>query len=146
MKRIATLTMMFVFLAVFHAHALSWAYPFVVWEGKVYEVKLGEKVEEDDIGRLIGEVKTKADEVTGNYYGDASNYYPVGTNYYARKGVPVSSGIAVKEEGGWVKASYVHRAPFHIMNVITSGYFITFVTLSILAIVIFKIRNKALSH
>ncbi len=47
--------------------ALSWAYPFVVWNGNVYEVK-EEKVLESEIGKSIGEVKTRPNNMTGNYY------------------------------------------------------------------------------
>ncbi|MER2261624.1 MAG: hypothetical protein ABS934_06375 [Psychrobacillus sp.] len=100
-------------------HALSWAYPFVVWDGNVYEVSK-EKVSEEDIGRNIGKVKTKPNDMTGSYYGDASNAYPIGTNYFEIKGKSTSIVIAVEvKNNGWVKANYIRQAPFHWMDIIT---------------------------
>jgi hypothetical protein len=42
--------------------ALSWAYPFVVWKGKVYEVKQEDIISDSEIGKKIGEVKTKPND------------------------------------------------------------------------------------
>ncbi|WP_100333459.1 hypothetical protein [Bacillus alkalisoli] len=96
--------------------ALSWAYSFVVWNGNVYEVT-NENVLEGEIGKIIGEVKTKPNDMTGNYYGDASNAYPKGTKYYEISGTPTKNSIAVEvEEKKWHKADFVHKAPFHWMN------------------------------
>ncbi len=95
------------------AYALSWAYKFVVWEGGVYEVT-EEIVDASDIGKKIGEVKRMADDRTGAYYGDASNYYEKGTRYYAIKGIDSGTAIAIEEEQDkWVKSVYLHEAPFH---------------------------------
>lgn len=81
MKRITLLCLLFIFMISSPFQALSWAYPFVVWEGKVYEVKQEEMITDRVIGKTIGEVETKPDDMTGDYYGDASNYYPKGTKY-----------------------------------------------------------------
>lgn len=115
MKRISLLLLLFIFMISSSVQALSWAYPFVVWKGKVYEVKHEEFIEDSEITKVIGEVKTKPNDMTGKYYGDASNYYPKGTKYYAIKRTSTSIAIAVKENNRWVKAGFVHKAPFHIM-------------------------------
>ena len=120
MKRILFLTIILIWMFSSSAQALSWAYPFVVWERKVYEVKREEIIPDSRIGKIIGQVKTKPNDMTGDYYGDASNVYPKGTKYSQIKGESTSSAIAVQEEGRWVKAVYVHKAPFHIMNVISN--------------------------
>ena len=99
-------------------HALSWAYAFVVWSGNVYEVT-DEALLEGEIGKVIGEVKTKPNEMTGNYYGNASNAYPKGTKYYEINGTSSEAAIAVEiKEMKWVKAVYVHEAPFHWMDLV----------------------------
>lgn len=115
--------------------ALTWAYPFVVWEGKVYEVKEDQLIDENEIGDKIGKVETKPDDTSGNYYGNASNHYPIGTNYYKIKGISTSDAIAIKDDNKWVKATYVHRAPFHIMNVLTNGYFIAAIVVMVVIVI-----------
>lgn len=62
MKRIILLFLLFIFISITSAQALSWAYSFVVWNGSVYEVT-EESVLEDEIGNLIGQVKTKPNEI-----------------------------------------------------------------------------------
>ncbi|KQL50424.1 hypothetical protein AN964_22445 [Heyndrickxia shackletonii] len=142
MKRITLLSLLLIFMISSSVQALSWAYPFVVWNGKVYEVKQEEIIKDSEIGKVIGEVKTKPNDMTGNYYGDASNYYPKGTKYYEIKGTSTSTTIAVKEDNHWVKAVYVHKAPFHIMNVISNFYFISAIVIIALIIVGVILRNN----
>ena len=120
MKKIAFLSLILVFMVSSSIQAHKWAYVFVVWDGKVYEVIEEEMIEESEIGKSIGEVKTKPNSNTYRYYGNASNYYPVGTPYYEIKGISTSTAIAVKVDNEWLKAVYVHNAPFHIMNIVTS--------------------------
>lgn len=92
--------------------ALDWAFWFVVHEGKVYEVKEEERVSTNDIGERIGKVNTQADDYTGDYHGDASNYYKVGTRYYKITGVPIKEAIAVETSPNeYVKAIYKHDVP-----------------------------------
>lgn len=124
------------------AHALQWAYPFVVWNGKVYEVMQEEIIKDSDIERIIGRVVTKPNDMTGEYYGNASNYYPRGTKYYKIKGIPTSTAIAVKEENKWIKADYSHKVPIHMMNVILDFYFASAVIIVTLTIV--RLRHKRL--
>ncbi|WP_404428663.1 hypothetical protein [Sutcliffiella horikoshii] len=113
MKRCLLLFVICFTVASSTAHALSWAYKFVVWEGGVYEVT-EEVVDASDIGKKIGEVKRMADDRSGSYYGDASNFYEKGTKYYAIKGIDSGSAIAVEDQQDkWVKAVYLHEAPFH---------------------------------
>ncbi|MDF1511200.1 hypothetical protein PZE06_24005 [Robertmurraya sp. DFI.2.37] len=134
MKKIISFVLLLIWLSSSTAQALSWAYPFVVWEGKVYEVKQEEFIDASKIGKIIGKVKTTADDMTGEYYGDASNYYPIGTEYFAIQGVSVSSAIAVKENEKWIKAVYVNKAPFHIMNIVSNFYFLSALVICILII------------
>nr|WP_256521903.1 hypothetical protein [Halobacillus sp. A5] len=89
------------------ASALSWAYPFVVWDGGVYQVTEEPVTDVDDV---IGEVKSKPDE-EGNYRGNASNVYDIGTKYYAVPGTDPKNEIAVQEDSQYVKAVYEHKAP-----------------------------------
>lgn len=145
MKRISLLSLLFIFMISSSVQALSWAYSFVVWKGKVYEVKHEEFIADSEIAKVIGEVKTKANDMTGKYYGDASNYYPKGTKYYAIKRTSTSIAIAVKENNRWVKAVFVHKAPFHIMNVISNIYFISIVVIIALiriGVIFFKTKKS----
>lgn len=137
MKKITLLSLLFLLMFSVSAHALSWAYPFVVWEGKVYEVKKDDILTDSEIGNVIGEVKTWPNEMTGDYYGNASNAYPKGTKYYEIKGTSTSFEIAVQEDDHWVKAIYVQKAPFHIMNIVSSSFFIAAIV--IIALILFRV-------
>ncbi|WP_226665196.1 hypothetical protein [Metabacillus litoralis] len=119
MKKISIIVLLSFVTFTSSAQGLSWAFPFVVWEGHVYEVT-NEKVSESDIGQIIGEVKTIPDDMTGEYYGNASNAYPKGTKYYKINNLKTDTNIAVEvEENQWKKASYTHDAPFHWMNLLS---------------------------
>ena len=110
MKRVICFFLVLLFFAQSSVQALDWAYAFVVWKGNVYEVT-DEQVMDTKIGKRIGEVKTKPNDMTGKYYGDASNSYPKGTPYFELKGVSTNEAIAVGvEEDHWVKAVYRHEA------------------------------------
>ncbi|MGG3887522.1 hypothetical protein [Metabacillus fastidiosus] len=149
MKRIIFLSLILIFIISSSVQALSWAYPFVVWKGNVYEVKQEEITEESKIGKIIGEVKTKPDDMTGNYYGDTSNYYPKGTKYYEIKGTSTSTAIAIKEDNQWVKAVYVHKAPFHIMNILSNTFFISsvvIIALIVIGVIIFQTKQSKKSR
>ena len=69
-----------------------------VWDGKVYKVQENEMIEESKIGKRIGKVKTEPYSTMRSsamtYYGNASNYYPIGTPYYEIKGISPSADIA----------------------------------------------------
>ncbi|MFS0864744.1 hypothetical protein AB3M96_18725 [Fredinandcohnia sp. 179-A 10B2 NHS] len=68
--------------------------------------------------KQIGEVQTKADEYSGDYYGEASNAYDIGTPYFEIQGIPIKEAIAVEiKKNHFVKADYVHKAQFDIRNV-----------------------------
>ncbi|KPB05200.1 hypothetical protein [Bacillus sp. CHD6a] len=113
MNKKILLSLLFTFLASNNVLALDWAYPFVVYKGGVYEVT-DERLTKEELGNEIGEVKRKADEYSGNYYGDASNLYDKGTKYYDIEGFAPETAIAIEERSGeWVKAVYLHKAPFH---------------------------------
>ncbi|WP_033542155.1 hypothetical protein [Planococcus sp. CAU13] len=142
MKKIFLLSLVLMFTCFASVQALSWAYGFVVWDGNVYEVKEEEFLQENEVGEVIGEVETQADDMTGNHYGNASNYYPLGTKYYEIAGTPASEAIAVEVDGQWLKAVYAHRAPFHIMNVFTNFWFISAIVLIVGVIAGIIIRNS----
>lgn len=83
----------------------SWAYMFVVNDGKIYVIT-EERVEQSQIGSSIGKV-TKYSDSEGTYSGNFSNRYPKGTKYYEIIGVEINDAIAVKEnEKLYVKATY----------------------------------------
>jgi hypothetical protein len=83
----------------------SWAYMFVVNDGRIYVIS-EEHVDPKQIGSRIGKVTTYSDS-EGTYSGNFSNRYPKGTEYYEIIGVEVYDAIAVKEnEGLYIKAKY----------------------------------------
>ena len=104
----------------------EWSYEFVVWDGKVYEVKQEELIVESEIGKRIGKVKTEpySDNRSSamRYYGNASNVYPVGTPYYEIKGLSTSTTIAVKVDNGWVRADYIREAPKYFMDTVKKTF------------------------
>jgi hypothetical protein len=145
-RRITVLSLLLIFMISSSVQALSWAYPFVVWKGKVYEVKQEETIEDSEIGKIIGKVKTTPNDMTGSYYGNASNFYPKGTKYYEIKGESTSNAIAVKDDTKWVKAVYVHEAPFHIMNVLSNFLFLFVSAIIALIIIGVILRNNTTNN
>lgn len=122
MKRFILLLLSMLVLVESSASALDWAYGFVIWDGKMYEVKTDQPVTSESIGERIGEVKVEADDMTGNYYGDASNSFEKGTGYYEIIGTPSDEAIAVEEENGWVTAVYLKEAPFRVRDLLYSPW------------------------
>ena len=105
------LTIGMILLFTMTASALSWAYAFVVYNGNVYEVT-DQVVSESEIDQQIGEVTSKPDDQTGDYNGDASNFYEIGTKYYEMKGTSQKKAIAVENGNGqFKKAEFRHEAP-----------------------------------
>jgi len=114
MRRVIGLVLLLLSVSL-SAQALSWAYAFVVLDGRVYEV-MDVAVLEADLGEVVGEVKTIADDMDGSYYGDASNMYPIGTTYRKVNGESMENVLAVEDESGWKRAEYRHDAPFSIRD------------------------------
>ncbi|WP_070328609.1 hypothetical protein [Exiguobacterium aurantiacum] len=114
MKRVIWMVVLLLSVSV-SVHALSWAYAFVVLDGRVYEVT-DEVVAEADLGEVVGEVETLADDMTGDYYGDASNMYPIGTEYRQVEGESVEDVLAVEDGTEWKRAVFVHEAPFSMRD------------------------------
>ena len=114
MRRIIGLLLLFLSVSM-SAQALSWAYAFVVLDGRVYEV-MDVAVLEADLGDVVGEVKTLADDMDGSFYGDASNMYPIGTTYRKVKGEVKEDVLAVEDGSGWKRAEYRHDAPFSMRD------------------------------
>ena len=143
MKKFVPLFIILLFLFSSMAHALSWAYPFVVWKGKVYEVKHEDSINKNKLGRNIGKVKTQPNDMTGKYLGIASNYFPIGTKYYEINGISPTSAIAVEiNKQEWIKAVYVNRAPFHVMNVFSIPKLCIGLILIIVIVIIIKRRQS----
>lgn len=106
MKRTILCLLIITLLTNSSVQALSWAYPLVVWKGKVYEVT-DEKVIDSLIGKRVAEVKTKPNDMTGIHYGNASNHFPIGTDYFEIVGISTDAAIAVQADDRnrkWVKA------------------------------------------
>lgn len=114
MRRITGLLLLFLSISL-SVKALSWAYAFVVLDGRVYEV-MDVVVLEAELGDVVGEVKTLADDMDGSYYGDASNMYPVGTIYRKVDGEAVEDVLAVEDGSEWKRAEYRYDAPFNLRN------------------------------
>lgn len=138
MKNVVLL-LLFVLIFTSSAQALSWAYSFVVWNGNVYEVT-DEIVVENEIGKSIGEVKTTPNDMTGEYYGDASNVYPIGTKYYEINNVSTDKAIAVEaKENQYHKAIFIRKAPLHWMDIVP---FLIFIVLIIIIVKDIKTGKK----
>ena len=146
MKKITFLSFIFLFIISSSAQATVWMFEFVVWDGKVYEVKKEERIKESEIGRSIGKVKTqpysKLETSAMYYYGNASFPYPIGTRYFEIKGIPTSTAIAVRVDDQWVKADYVEKAPYHVMNTITNLLIIVPIVIIPLVLIGFIYRAK----
>ncbi|WP_235848505.1 cytochrome c-type biogenesis protein [Litchfieldia alkalitelluris] len=107
----------------------------------MYEVK-EETVAASDIGDRIGEVKTYPNDMTGNYYGNASNAYPKGTKYFEIINLPIETAIAVEVRANqWKKAEYVQEAPFHWMNVLIKLLPFLLIAISLGILVMMKRRK-----
>lgn len=86
----------------------SWAYPFVVNDGKLY-VTTKEPVEETLIDKEVGEVTYFSDQ-EGSYGGNFSNIYPKGTPYYSIRGIDPDEAIAIKTtEGTYIRAVFEYE-------------------------------------
>lgn len=113
-RRVIALALLFLSVSL-SAQALSWAYAFVVLDGRVYEV-MDVAVLEDDLGAVVGEVETLADDMDGSYYGDASNMYPLETTYRKVNGEATEDVLAVEDRSEWKRAEYRHDAPFSLRD------------------------------
>lgn len=83
----------------------SWAYEFVVNDGRSFIVS-EEVVKKTLVGDVVGEV-TYHSMQEGSYNGNFSNSYPVGTKYYAIQGLLPNEVIAIKSDtGDYLKAIY----------------------------------------
>ncbi|MGE6488447.1 hypothetical protein [Paenisporosarcina sp. NPDC076898] len=145
MKKIVYLFIACLFFYSTSTSALSWAYSFVVHNGKVYEVKEGIPITQSELGDMIGKVETKADEHSGKYFGNASNYYKIGTRYFEIKEVSTSEAIAVESKpNNFIKAEYVHEAPFHITDILYSGYSWILIGVGVLLLGFVVLRSRQL--
>ncbi|QGH35655.1 hypothetical protein GI584_17065 [Gracilibacillus salitolerans] len=132
------ISILLLFLIPTTLHALSWAYTFVVLDGRVYEVT-DEQINAALISKSVGEVTTQADDHTGKFYGNASNHFPIGTKYFKMEGTDINDAIAVEEQGTYLKAEFVERVPFHWRNIL---YYLTPILFLIGLIIIYRAREK----
>ncbi|MEA0553226.1 hypothetical protein U1P98_22205 [Lysinibacillus irui] len=96
-----------------NAVATSWVYPFVVWDGYMYEVT-DEKV--TTIENKIGAVTKYSD--MKEYGGNFSNAYPKGTKYFSIKGIDTEIAIAVQvDKGTYLKAIRDGEYTYHQFNI-----------------------------
>ena len=124
-------------------HALDWAISFVVWKGNVYEVHTDEFLDEHDIGKKIGQVTTRPSQITGEFYANASNTFPVGTTYFKIDQIDTAEAIAVKDGEKWLKATYSYKAPAHILNLVIHPAFFVGIIIVISAIIAYiPYKNK----
>lgn len=87
------------------AASASWAFNFVVNDGKTYALS-EDTVNKSLLGAKIGQVTYYSDE-EGSYGGNFSNVLPKGTPYFSVQGIPVDQAIAVQSmDGTYVKAYY----------------------------------------
>ncbi|MGF9979624.1 hypothetical protein ABE042_22435 [Viridibacillus arvi] len=129
---IFTILFFFAFLSSSTVHAQILAYPFVVWDGKVYEVSEVVLLDEK-IGNFIGKVNAKPNDASGNYYGNASNTFAIGTKYYEISEISMADAIAVENENGqFIQADYAQKATEQPMSMLQKGI----VNASIIAILI----------
>lgn len=75
----------------------SWAYPFVIWNGKTYSVT-SEKV--SSVENKIGSVKYYSTDEESSSENDFSNYFKAGTNLYSIKNVSMDNAIAAETSNG----------------------------------------------
>ncbi|WP_445480675.1 hypothetical protein ACULLL_11225 [Lysinibacillus irui] len=114
--RIVSFCLLIMILVPANAVATSWVYPFVVWNGYMYEVT-DEKVTtiENEIGAV-----TKYSDMK-QYGGNFSNAYPKGTKYFAIKGMDTEVAIAVEvDNGNYLKAirdgEYTYPSQLNVAN------------------------------
>ncbi|WP_089741407.1 hypothetical protein [Gracilibacillus ureilyticus] len=123
--------------------AIDRGYPFVIFDGKIYKVS-EEHVNEEQIGRKIGQVTSNPDK-NGHYYGNASNYYPIGTIYYEIKQMKTNEGISVYYDDKYMKAVFIEKAPFHWKNwFIPSMPYLFLLSLVVLYVVREEYRKQVL--
>ncbi|WP_078381781.1 hypothetical protein [Sutcliffiella halmapala] len=101
-KQLVSFILLFILLLTFshptQGFATSWAYPFVVWKGFIYEIS-DEYV--TNIDKKIGHVTKYSD--MDSYRGNFSNSYPKGTKYYSIEDIHTDEAIAIREKNGKYK-------------------------------------------
>ncbi|GIO98901.1 hypothetical protein J14TS5_39870 [Paenibacillus lautus] len=102
--KIPLLTLLLLVMGLSPAAVASWAYSFVVNDGKVFVVS-EDRVDESTLGDVVGKVTYHTDQ-EGTYGGNFSNIYPRGTKYYAVQGIAPELAIAVETQEGYLMARY----------------------------------------
>ncbi|WP_433944948.1 hypothetical protein [Paenibacillus sp. SN-8-1] len=100
-----TLFILLIYVMSATAASASWAFAFVVHDGKTYALS-NDTVSKSLLGGKIGQVSYYSDE-EGSYGGNFSNALPKGTPYFRIQGTPVEQAITVQNrDGTYVKAYY----------------------------------------
>lgn len=142
MKKAASSILLVIFFLIgTHAQALNWAYAFVTWDGRIYEVNEDQTLDASQIGEVIGEVEMVADDMTAEYYGDASNYYEEGTKYYEITGTSKEVAIAVQVGNNWVQAVFVGDQQISLKDKLTSPWLFVGAGLLIGGFIYFIVRG-----
>lgn len=102
--KIPLITLLLLVMCSSPAALASWAYSFVVNDGKIY-VMSEDPVEASALGDVVGKVTYHTDR-EGTYGGNFSNVYPKGTKYYAVQGIAPETAIAVETQAGYLMAHY----------------------------------------
>lgn len=121
--------------------ASSFGTDLVVWKGNIYDVQEEITLDDSQIGKKIGRVTTQIDELTGDYYGNASNVFPIGTKYFEILGISTSEAIAIEYGERWIQATYISPSSAHIMNVLIHPVTFFSIISIVLAILIFNAKQ-----
>ncbi|KAB8139183.1 hypothetical protein F9U64_01990 [Gracilibacillus oryzae] len=144
MKKIAVLIILLLFHPLF-IQALEIGDPFVVLDGKVYQV-LEEQVDNSEIRQEIGQVTAESNDIS-RFYGNASNIYPVGTKYYQIKQTDITEAIAVYDGNDYWKAVFAEAVPFHWKNLfINSIPYLFLLSLVILYVVREEYKKRLMEN
>lgn len=136
--KIPLITLLLLVMCSSPAAVASWAYSFVVNDGKIYVVS-EDRVDQSTLGDVVGKVTYHTDR-EGTYGGNFSNIYPKGTKYYAIQGMTPESAIAVETQEGYVMARYEgeyggSRVPWEIIKDWIAAGFILLIVVCVAAVV-----------
>lgn len=136
--KLPLITLLLLVMCSSSAAVASWAYSFVVNDGKIYVVS-EDRVDQSTLGDVVGKVTYHTDR-EGTYGGNFSNIYPKGTKYYAIQGITPESAIAVETQEGYVMARYVgeyggSRVPWEIIKDWIAAGFILLIVVCVAAVV-----------
>lgn len=136
--KIPLITLLLLVMCSSSAAVASWAYSFVVNDGKIFVVS-EDRVDQSTLGDVVGKVTYHTDR-EGTYGGNFSNIYQKGTKYFAIQGITPESAIAVETQEGYVMARYEgeyggSRVPWEIIKDWIAAGFILLIVVWVAAVV-----------